>query len=596
MPPFPFAWTTLLALSAALHSGLDQRADELAGRVASLYADACRYLNQGSPALAALHLERFLQEFPHFSPWVPEVTYKLACAHLLQGQPDAAQKTLDQLVRKHPDSAWAQIALLTHYDDSKLLRLAQQRRKIALETGQAADYRAAAKLYRLHTTRFPNTQANKAELLYQLAHSFLQAGQGDEALAILRHLQETDKQGEWGRLAALRLGDGKAFKEGFADLINWHGEEALRVFLDLYDRYEDWLEGDDRVKGAFYCGLCLFGLRRTRDALTTWETLRRQHPASRWAAESAFWLAEGHFAQKDFARAQKGFREMAQQYPRSPRAALAQQWADAIDRLEPGWAEVEQVLAGLFRQLGKSEGGFALAVEIAAPELSGGYRCRIALQDLGRFYLSADYQGQGLLVASNREGSWYRSLCENVLVKARQPFEIPLPRGEVRFDPADDSRFDISFAFSSESGPDQAPRFTIPPEFASYAIAKLKGLYHLNVEVRKDAAGREQHVYHLQTPGWWTQPPTAWVIWVDADRKIREVRWTPSDNQGGQTVLAITGIAIGEHLDDDAFAVTVPPGVTVREVERLDALEILAQLMKWVGTLYEQTRRDTSRK
>src|SRR5262249_54051255 len=154
--------------------------------------------------------------------------------------------------------------------------------------------------------------------------------------AFMEKVRELVKDGAWGTLAALRLGGPQLFKERMDELIKLdaRGGEECRAFLDLAEEHLPKLSGDLKVKCLFYTALCHDLLNSDR-AIPLYEALVKEHPASAWAAEAAFARAERLYRNKEFAKAKAAYLDMAECYSKSPRAALAREWAGWVDELEP---------------------------------------------------------------------------------------------------------------------------------------------------------------------------------------------------------------------------------------------------------------------
>ena len=144
--------------------------------------------------------------------------------------------------------------------------------------------------------------------------------------AVLAKLGVPNRNAAAAQAARLSLAGPSAFPAMADELVRLQagdGEQNL-AFLDLADKALPRLKGDDLIKFLAYQARGL-PAERKEQRRDLHRRIVKEFPASPWAAESAFWLAEAHFADKEFDQARAGYLELATRYPQSPRAGLP--WA-----------------------------------------------------------------------------------------------------------------------------------------------------------------------------------------------------------------------------------------------------------------------------
>jgi TolA-binding protein len=589
------AWLAVLGLLAGTERTPAPQHDDPHEATAYVWADSLWADGGYYGAVAAL--EKFLLDYPA-SRRAPEATYKLASAYLLLGKTEAADRAFANLVRRHLASPWAQLALRVHIDDNQIVKLADEYRATGRAENAPAATRSAVKLYQAFLARAGTEKAgdglgktgkshSKEEVIYKVGDCLRQMGETAAYRTALDQLLEHDKEGNWGKLAAFRVGDAEKFRTGMEELLHLGGtrDEECRLFLDLAEEHRAGLDGEAQVRCRYYQAHCLDVLKKEPEALAVYRGIVKDHPDSKWAAESAFWLAEHAFRRKEYDRARQEYLAVAEKYPQSPRAAQARQWADWLDKREALWQEAGAVLGELARRAGSGRPSLALEVRLESDDPGQVVQGRLAYQDARQFYLGLAWGEKNVLLASTRDGAWYRGFDQRQVVKARQRLELPLPNLEVKANDDATLSFLFGWSMSSSRPTEPGPLVQMPLSALPIAIAKLQSSVHLSKKVEADGTGGARVVYLVQQPRWDTDRPDTWEITVDEGRMVRQVRWTSFEPDGEKMVWTVSGIALGEPVPETAFEVKLPDSAVVHEVEQLSPLEVIGDLFRLVGAL-----------
>jgi hypothetical protein len=197
---------------------------------------------KGDMQAAAWNFNTFLEHHPTAGN-ADEVLYKLATAHILQGQPDKAKKLWDRLVREYFDSPWAQFVLHSHYDENAFKELVRERYQKARSSKAPQVAREAFHLLALEHKRFKKSD-DKGERTYKGAVCLLIQGQDRQYREIMASLQDRMKAETWGKMAAIRLGGIDAIRDRMEELHqhNGHDGENFALFQDLANAYRDQLQ------------------------------------------------------------------------------------------------------------------------------------------------------------------------------------------------------------------------------------------------------------------------------------------------------------------------------------------------------------------
>jgi TolA-binding protein len=520
-------------------------------------------------------LKTFAQDYPH-SHWAAEAAYKLACGELLQNHPKEARQAFDALVQDHFQTTWARLALQAHYDEGQLLELAKELRTKARQKTDAARALQALAVLKTRAARFPNV-AGQVQGIYLAGDCYRLAGRPTEYQAAMQEVQKRDN-GDWAKLAALRLGDQDTFRKQMDELIELSApdREHLLLFQELAEKYGKQLPGGDQVKCQFLAARCL----DAKQEMEVYRAIVKEHPQTAWAAESAFWLAERLFKDKQLPQAQAAYRELAKTYPSSPRAAQASRYADWIDQTEAICAELEKPFARLFGRLDSDRFslGFNLAGESSKRKKAG--QIRFCWQGAEQFLLEVHYGSFDCLLASNARGTWYHVLDNPCYVHAPGHLPLPIPRLALTVDRTTGA-WNFTGNFSSESGL-TAPDIKIDPAIAPLLARLILSSCHITREVRKNGQGQPQTVFVIQDPAWATEE--TWVLEgvVGPNGNFETIRL----HRGAKgEYVTVTDIVVCNPLPDSAFEVAVPPGVKIKEVAQIPIFELYGQFMRLLGEL-----------
>jgi TolA-binding protein len=557
---------------------------------AALFAAGNAALDGGALPEAAAKFEALLKDFPR-SKHAPEACHKLACAYLLQGRGEDAKNTFVRLARDHFNSAWGQLSVVAYLGHKQVGDLADEWREKARRPGAAEDAAAAARLYQAYAARFltgpqpaPGAKA-RPEVLFKLADCLRRLGRDSESRAGLTQVRDTDKAGNWGKLAALYLADGAAFKAGLKDFpaLNAIGNEGWSAFLEVSERHLPELKGDERACCLCCRACCLAGLSRAAEAADLRRAVIKEFPGSAHAADCAFWLAEEHFHAGRRDEAKAAFLALAEKYPTSPRAVAARRWAGWADESDAAWKEAEGALAALIRRAARPGTGLAFTFR-SAPAGGPGLRARLAVQDGHHALLDVSCGDSALLLVNGPEGTWYRGPGQAAVLRLRQPMETPVPRVAVTVDPAAQS-FSLGGNLVPEGQAPGAPLLSLPPELAGVLVARLRTTAHLHREVRKGDDGKARVAFQLESARPGCPEPSALTVTLAADGQLHEVELVYPAADGKPARRALTDIVLGEKLPEDLFHFAAPPGTAVKDGEALNLFEIMAALMKFAQAL-----------
>jgi TolA-binding protein len=547
----------------------------------------------GAYDVAAEYLAKYLAEHPS-STQAPEAGYRLGAAYLLLGKTAEAKTAFEKLVADHFPSPWAQLALTAHYDEDSLVKLADAKRKRAREARRPEEAREALKVLELHAHRFPQGARSKEEMAYRLGDCSLLAGSESGFQSAMTKVTELDKDGDWGKLAAIRLAGAAAIPGKMDELVRLgageHEQDA--VFLDLAEQALPRLKGDDLIKCLYYKARCL-PQDRKEQRLELYRRIVKDYPASPWAAECAFWLAEAQFADKEFDKARAAYLDLAAKYPHSPRAAQARRWAGWLGERDATGKELARVLGGLVRRLADARGGFAFRLQ--AGDSAQGKKMAVRFAYQGRTndgYLSIRFGDTAVLLANNKDGFWYQPVGRPELVKAPRT-TLPRPSLVAKTDPAN-NQLSFGMGVTSDEKAEAASPFQVSADVAPALTALVQAFGHVRVEKRHAGGGPARTVIVVQVAAasWDATEPATIEVELGPKDRLAEVRGTWA-RDGGRTITAtIADIVLGDTLPEAAFAVAVPAGVTVRTVEAFNMMELWADGMRLFAMLGQQVKND----
>jgi outer membrane protein assembly factor BamD (BamD/ComL family) len=591
-----------VALLAAGESSLGQEKPKSATQEWERFQKACESFNSGAMDAACSALNDFLRDFPK-SALAPEAAFKLSAAYGLQGKGAESAQARERLVRDYMNSPWTFYILCTQYDEKQLLGLANERRLKGINEQSNADITAALCIYKVCLDRC-NQRANQSpmaknevqntgkEALYRVGDCLYSLGQEEPFKAIMHQVQAADGDGQWGKLAATRLGDAHAFQERMDELLNLHtaDNEELRVFLELADKHAAALDADAQVKCLYYRARCHLGLQEIDKALPLCRQVIDKHPKSPWAAEATMYLAEHHFSKGDAAKAKAMYKELAQKYPDSPRAAQARAWVGWLDHADKNWKEVEDLLADLAQKGNAGKGAFSLRV---SRQSGGGGKTlegRVAFQDAQHYLLSLTIGPAAFLLAKNKDGSWFRLTDRPEVIKTKKGADVPLPQIVAQ----DDGQLSFKWGFGDQALPQTGPPVQIAPKAAAAFAGRWKTTFHLSKEHAPATKG--YNLYRLQQPTWEHQQVTDIEIELDATKKIQEIRITLYNDKAEKFVWVISDLCVGGPLPEKVLNPELAPGLAVHEVEELNPMEIFSGVMRLFSLAMEAAGANAKKK
>ncbi|MBK6684945.1 MAG: tetratricopeptide repeat protein [Deltaproteobacteria bacterium] len=142
--------------------------------------------------------------------------------------------------------------------------------------------------------------------------------------------------------------------------------DRLSVDREVLKKPDPVLKGEED-KLAYEQALALLReAGRPAEALTRFSGLLRDHPTSKWADNSAYWVGECHFQLKAYEAAIKAFDALAQDHPRSDKLA------DGLTRSGEAWLQLANkdrgraILAKVVRDYPGSEAAGRAALLLSA--------------------------------------------------------------------------------------------------------------------------------------------------------------------------------------------------------------------------------------
>lgn len=592
------------------------------GEIADFTA-AADYLDSGGFSHAAVQLGTFLQRYPK-SAKAPEAAYKRAVALFLLGRKEEALQAFEKVVDHYPATPWARLVLLTHISEEAFWKRARDQHKKGRQTSSRAEVFAALDLFELFLARFPQTDRKK-EILYWGADCFgilAQAEDNDflkpfpptgpwpkEGTLIdneprkkqrdfLKKLHEMDREGDWGKLAAICLERKKLFhlsnripciptfwKEvttrPFCQLMNELVDLAVEdnenwyIFLDLARYFEPDLRGEDLVKCQFHRAW-YFSKQDQAKARDLFQTIVREHPKSSLASEAALWVAELFLAEKKIPQARQAYLDMAQLYPNSPLAAKARQWASWLDQMDETAAALERFLSANLKRLINGSDSIAFHIQGGPPDSQKKYELR-ALWQKPFFQFKLRYGALGLLFAHNKDGSWFQPLDQNIIVHSKEGGTMPQLRISSKKDPLTKKWiFRLDWGLTSESAKFD---LDIAPEMVPWLIDEVLKKAH----VAQKKVDPNRTVFTIE---YWREKGGLVSLEVEVDKtdKLVEIR-RREDWQSDTWSLRVTDIMLAEPLADAFLAVIPPAGTQIRPVANINPIEILSQGVR-IGALF----------
>lgn len=538
-------------------------------------------------------LKDFLHDYPK-SSLAPEAAFRLAAVYLLQGKCADAAQAQDRLVRDYYASPWTGLILGTQFDDKRLLALANEWRAKGRAENSNDDTAKAIRVYQLCLARCgekgkqggqAQNEAKEAakEVLYKLGDCLRRLGQPAPFQAAMQQVQALDGTGQWGTLAAIRLGDAHTVQDRMDDLLNLHvaDNEEAHAFLALADEHAAALDEAARVKCLYYRARCHNGLGQIDKTLALCQEVIAKHPQSPWAAEAAMYVAEHHFSKGDVAKAKGLYLDVAQKYPKSPRAAQAGAWADWLGDADKHWKDFEGLLAATALKASAGNGAFALRVRREG-EGSKPFEGRLAFQDPQHYLLSLAVGPTEFLVARDKDACWYRLSDRPEVVRTKHGADLPIPQLVA----ADDGKLNFNWGFGSQALPQAGPPIQVSPKAVASLVGQWRQTAHLTKQPQPGTAGGV--VYRLQQPSWAHPHLTDLEVEVEAGGKVQAVRLTTYTDKAEKSVWTVSDISLGGPLPGQTFSPGVQAGVTVREVEEMNPMEVFTGVMRLLGVLMGQ--------
>jgi TolA-binding protein len=534
-------------------------------------------------------LEKFLTVYPR-STGAPAAAYRLGTVYLLQGKEDQARKAFERLMTNYSASPWAELTLRVHFNEQQFIDAADVMRLKGRKPDGAADALRAIGLYEAYTDRFivkekSSNARSREELLYKIADCYRCAGQAAVFREGMQAVLKQDPDGNWGKLAALRLGRGKPLAEMMDELIRLDnvGTEACIAFLDMAAKTWNESDGDAAAKCLYYRAHCHEVLDEKDEARELYRQIVKEHPLTTWAADSAFWLAEADFNAGRRPEARDALLALAKDYPKAARATQAAEWAAWLGQSDETSKDLERLLADVVARLNAAK-GLAFRLTVAAPGQAPTLEARCAFRDGEHFLLAMRRDQRNFLLAGNAEGAWYRA--------PDQAFMAHSKAVSVQFWPqliGEDNAKDLSFRWNCTSEDNNgAPLFRLAPTLAHTAVAKLGMLLHLGKEARPGADGRLLTVFRLEAPQWERPEPLVWELVFDERKALRAVRHICRDNQGKPSVWTVSDLALAETLAEERFEVALPKGLLVREVDEIPAADAWMDGLKILSAIVEE--------
>lgn len=552
----------------------------------ALFERARSYLDDAAYETATQLLQDFLRDYPR-SRLAPEASYRLAATRLLLDHPQQARKLFESLVTQYPDSPWARLVLLTHFDEGQLLAQITERRQQAVQSKKQA--KAAVDLLDVYQRRFPTGKLNRAEVVYKLGVCHRLADNEDAFAAAMRAVQEAAPDSVWGRLAAFQLGDRTHFQDGLEKLYRLSAnKEELYALLDLAGRFEPAMDAEHQVRCRYWRVVCLGDLGRDKEARVLCRKVLSEQADSGAAADCQFWLAEHYYRHKEISRAEAEYKSLMKRYPHSARVEQARRWLAWLEGHDDAWSELEGVVARYATTAPDSPSGLGFRAVMRSSELGGSLRCRVAFQGTDRFLLELAAGNSGIVLANNEEGGWYRALGERVAFKARQRIELPRPHCEVGENSADGT-MSLNFSWLAPTR-DAGPCLVLPLRIAPSLVSSLQEQFHL-CRTSRTVEGKTTTTFQMESASWAADDLIRVELEVSAEQEIKRVRY---ERQSGteKTECILSDVVLNGPLPADAFQVALPKGTEVRCVERVNLLDSLGHLLKTAAHVMDGMRKD----
>src|SRR5262249_11411594 len=147
-------------------------------------------------------------------------------------------------------------------------------------------------LIRIYTGRFPRGSLSSLERSYRAAHCLLMLGDEESSRAVLKAIVKMSPDSDWGKLAALRLGNGKDFVTALPKLLELGASrEEAWALLELAQCHEKKFDNAGWLRLQTHRARALLQLEGTEEAGELLHKLVAEHPDTEEAARAAFALA-----------------------------------------------------------------------------------------------------------------------------------------------------------------------------------------------------------------------------------------------------------------------------------------------------------------
>jgi TolA-binding protein len=541
--------------------------------------------------MTAVAANDFEQRYPQ-SRHVAQALYQCGCAYLMLQRRDDAVAAFTKLLQHSFDSSWSQMALQLHLDGPALIQLGDTLRGQARDKRSSALAQQAGRVYLNFAQRFPNDNRVKGEVVYKLADCAALAGQHKDFDTAMQQLAKAD-QGDWSKLAAFRLGDAAKFQKEMRALLDLSpgGNEEQVAFRTLADRFQSDLPQDLQLACDYYRGHCA----ETRQRLVIFKDICRDHLATPWAAEAAFFLAEHGYEQGKYREAQAVYHALAARFPTEPRAAQAKRFAAWLDRHDDDVQDLGRVLTDIFFKTDFRQGGFAAKVRAEADGLPAPILLEFAFQD-GQIKLQAAMGDIGFSAGSfnNPDGpsaGWYYFHGDPTIQRIDNIAKIVAPTLHLQTY-VNAVTQEITWNFNvNANNPNGRSYIDLDPALGPALAKSLAKKNHLHKE-----GDPERAVFHTESSSRNPTAGTRVTLHFGPANRLQKIVATSKNSSGKQITVTVDDIRFGAPIPDAAFAMPRPAGVEVRRLTEVNSMEVMSRLMGMIGPLSQKLAGDLAKK
>jgi len=586
MRRFLIAATMLLVASAALPGDPTAPADEeqAFNEVQSTFA-------KNDWVMTVVATTDFAQRFSQ-SPRAAQAMYQCGCAYLMLQRRDDAVAAFTKLLQHSFDSSWSQMALQLHLDGPALIQLGDTLRGQARDKRSSALAQQAGRAYVIFAQRFPNDTRVKGEVVYKLADCAALAGQHKDFDTAMQQLAKAD-QGDWSKLAAFRLGNAAKFQKemtALLDLSPGGGEEQV-AFRALADRFQSDLPQDAQLACDYYRGHCA----ETRQRLEIFKNICRDHLATPWAAEAAFFLADHAYEQGKYREAQAVYHALAARFPTEPRAAQAKRFAAWLDRHDDDVQALGRVLTDLLFKTNFRQGGFAAKLRAESDGLPAPILLEFAYQDR-RIKLQAAMGDIGFSagVFNRPDGpsvGWYYFHGDPTIQRIDNVEKLVAPTFHLQTY-VNAVTEEITWNFNvNANNPNGQSSIDLDPALGPALAKSLVKKCHLHKE------GDPEHIaFHIESSSRNPTAGTRVAFHFGQANRLQKIVATSKNSSGKQIKVTVDDIRFGATIPDAAFAMPRLAGVEVRRLTEVNSMEVMSRLMGMIGPLSQKLAGDLAKK